>query len=143
MFGSDTTVSIIDNEAFADLSSLTEITFPDSLTTIGDQAFKVLPGDGAAAPNLKKVTFGKGMSTIGDVVFLRQSALEVIDMTHCEQSKLTAVGEFNSRDYGGNYETPYTNTPIVYTADADVAGLVSRTIETSHLRCHQRRYLPR
>ena len=126
VFGSDTTVSIIDNEAFADLSNLTEITFPDSLTTIGDQAFKVLPGDGAAAPNLKKVTFGKGMSTIGSVVFLRQSALEVIDMTHCEQSKLTAVGEFNSRNYDDNITHPYTTTPIVYTADADVAGLVQQ-----------------
>ena len=124
VFGSDTTVSIIDNEAFADLSNLTEITFPDSLTKIGDQAFKVLPGDGAAAPNLKKVTFGKGMSTIGSVVFLRQSALEVIDMTHCEQSKLTAVGEFNSRNYDDNITHPYTTTPIVYTTDADDAKLV-------------------
>ena len=124
VFGSDTTVSIIDNEAFADLSNLTEITFPDSLTTIGDQAFKVLPGDGAAAPNLKKVTFGKGMSTIGSVVFLRQSALEVIDMTHCEQSKLTAVGEFNSHNYDDNVTHPYTTTPIVYTADEGVAELV-------------------
>ena len=124
VFGSDTTVSIIDNEAFADLSNLTEITFPDSLTTIEGQAFKVLPQDGAAAPNLKKVTFGKGMSTIGSVVFLRQSALEVIDMTHCEQSKLTAVGEFNSHNYDDNVTHPYTTTPIVYTADAGVAELV-------------------
>ena len=119
-----TTLTTIKEQACSDLSSLTEITFPDSLTTIKDQAFKVLPDDGAAAPNLKKVTFGKGMSTIGDVVFLRQSALEVIDMTHCED--LTDVGLFNSRDFGGNYETPYTNTPIVYTANADDAKLVEK-----------------
>lgn len=117
-----TTLTTIRDQACSDLSSLTEITFPDSLKTIGDQAFKVLPEDGAAAPNLKKVTFGKGMSTIGDVVFLRQSALEVIDMTHCED--LTDVGLFNSRDFDGSEETPYKNTPIVYTANADVAGLV-------------------
>ena len=119
-----TTLTTIKEQACSDLSSLTEITFPDSLTTIKDQAFKVLPDDGAAAPNLKKVTFGKGMSTIGDVVFLRQSALEVTDMTHCED--LTDVGLFNSRDFGGNYETPYTNTPIVYTANADDAKLVEK-----------------
>lgn len=120
-----TTLTTIRDQACSDLSSLTEITFPDSLTTIEDQAFKVLPEDGAAAPNLKKVTFGKGMSTIGDVVFLRQSALEVIDMTHCEE--LTDVGLFNSRDFDGSEETPYKNTPIVYTANADVAELVKQS----------------
>ena len=119
-----TTLTTIRDQACSDLSSLTEITFPDSLTTIEDQAFKVLPEDGAAAPNLKKVTFGKGMSTIGDVVFLRQSALEVIDMTHCED--LTNVGLFSSRDFDGNETHPYTNTPIVYTADADDAKLVEK-----------------
>ena len=119
-----TTLTTIKEQACSDLSSLTEITFPDSLTTIGAQAFKVLPEDGAAAPNLKKVTFGKGMSTIGDVVFLRQSALEVIDMTHCAKPPLEAVGLFSSRGFDGNVETPYTHAPIVYTADADVAGLV-------------------
>ena len=121
-----TTLTTIEGQACSDLSSLTEITFPDSLKTIGDQAFKVLPDDGAAAPNLKKVTFGKGMSTIGSVVFLRQSALEVIDMTHCAKPTLKAVGEFNSRGFDGSGETPYKNTPIVYTADADVAGLVKQ-----------------
>ena len=119
-----TTLTTINKQACSNLSGLTEITFPDSLTTIEDQAFKVLPEDGAAAPNLKKVTFGKGMSTIGDVVFLRQSALEVIDMTHCEN--LTDVGLFNSRGFDGDAETPYTNTPIVYTADANAAVLVKR-----------------
>ena len=121
-----TKLTTIEGQACSDLSSLTEITFPDSLTTIGDQAFKVLPSDGAAAPNLKKVTFGKGMSTIGDVVFLRQSALEVIDMTHCAKTTLEAVGMFNSRDFDGNETHPYTNTPIVYTADEGVAGLVKQ-----------------
>lgn len=120
-----TTLTTIRDQACSDLSSLTEITFPDSLTTIEGQAFKVLPEDGAAAPNLKKVTFGKGMSKIGDVVFLRQSALEVIDMTHCED--LTDVGLFNSRDFDGSEETPYKNTPIVYTANADVAELVKQS----------------
>lgn len=119
-----TMLTTIKEQACSDLSSLTEITFPDSLTTIEAQAFKVLPDDGAAAPNLKKVTFGKGMSTIGDGVFLRQSALEVIDMTHCAKTTLEAVGTFNSHGFDGSYETPYTNTPIVYTADADVAELV-------------------
>ena len=119
-----TTLTTINKQACSNLSGLTEITFPDSLTTIEDLAFKVLPEDGAAAPNLKKVTFGKGMSTIGDVVFLRQSALEVIDMTHCEN--LTDVGLFNSRGFDGDAETPYTNTPIVYTADANAAVLVKR-----------------
>ena len=122
-----TTLTTIRDQACSDLSSLTEITFPDSLTTIEGQAFKVLPEDGAAAPNLKKVTFGKGMSTIGGVVFLRQSALEVIDMTHCAKPTLKAVGEFNSRGFDGSYETPYTNTPIVYTADAGVAELVKQS----------------
>ena len=121
-----TTLTTIEGQACSNLSGLTEITFPDSLTTIKDQAFKVLPDDGAAAPNLKKVTFGKGMSTIGDVVFLRQSALEVIDMTHCAKPTLKAVGEFNSYGYGGRDEPPYKNTPIVYTADADVAELVEK-----------------
>lgn len=121
-----TTLTTIRDQACSDLSSLTEITFPDSLTTIEGQAFKVLPSDGAAAPNLKKVTFGKGMSTIGSVVFLRQSALEVIDMTHCAEPTLKAVGEFNSRGFDGSYETPYTNTPIVYTADEGVAELVKQ-----------------
>ena len=119
-----TTLTTIKGQACSNLSGLTEITFPDSLTTIEGQAFKVLPDDGAAAPNLKKVTFGKGMSTIGDVVFLRQSALEVIDMTHCAEPTLKAVGEFNSHNYDDNETHPYTTTPIVYTADADVAGLV-------------------
>lgn len=123
VFG-DTTLTTIEGQACSNLSSLTEITFPDSLKTIGAQAFKVLASDGAAAPNLKKVTFGKNMSTIGDVVFLRQSALEVIDMTHCED--LTNVGLFSSRGYDGNEETPYTNTPIVYTADAGAAALVKQ-----------------
>lgn len=122
VFG-DTTLTTINEQACSNLSGLTEITFPDSLTTIGDQAFKVISSEGAAAPNLKKVTFGKGMSTIGGVVFLRQSALEVIDMTHCAKSTLKAVGEFNSHGFDGS-ETPYTHAPIVYTADADVAGLV-------------------
>ena len=122
-----TTLTTINKQACSDLSSLTEITFPDSLTTIEDQAFKVLPEDGAAAPNLKKVTFGRGMSTIGGVVFLRQSALEVIDMTHCAKPPLEAVGMFNSRDFDGSEETPYKNTPIVYTANAGVAELVKQS----------------
>ena len=123
VFG-DTTLTTINEQACSNLSGLTEITFPDSLTTIGAQAFKVISSEGAAAPNLKKVTFGKGMSTIGGVVFLRQSALEVIDMTHCEG--LTDVGEFNSHNYDDNVTHPYTTTPIVYTADADVAELVKQ-----------------
>ena len=121
-----TTLTTIRDQACSDLSSLTEITFPDSLTTIEGQAFKVLPEDGAAAPNLKKVTFGKGMSTIGSVVFLRQSALEVIDMTHCAEPTLKAVGEFNSHNYDDNETHPYTTTPIVYTADEGVAELVQQ-----------------
>lgn len=123
VFG-DTTLTTINVHACSNLSGLTEITFPDSLETIGNQAFKVISSEGAAAPNLKKVTFGKGMSTIGDVVFLGQSALEVIDMTHCEN--LTDVGWFNSHGYGGRDEIPYKNTPIVYTADANAATLVKQ-----------------
>lgn len=119
-----TTLTTIEGQACSNLSGLTEITFPDSLTTIGAQAFKVLSSDGAAAPNLKKVTFGKGMSTIDDGVFLCQSALEVIDMTHCEN--LTAVGMFSSYGYGGRDEPPYKNTPIVYTKNAADAALVQQ-----------------
>ena len=119
-----TTLTTINVHACSNLSGLTEITFPDSLTTIEAQAFKVISSEGAAAPNLKKVTFGKGMSTIGDVVFLGQSALEVIDMTHCE--KLTDVGLFNSHGYGGKDEAPYTHTPIVYTKNAADAALVQQ-----------------
>ena len=119
-----TTLTTIEGQACSNLSSLTEITFPDSLTTIGAQAFKVLSSDGAAAPNLKKVTFGKGMSKIDGGVFLCQSALEVIDMTHCEN--LTAVGMFSSYGYGGRDEIPYKNTLIVYTKNAADAALVQQ-----------------
>ena len=119
-----TTLTTIEGQACSNLSGLTEITFPDSLTTIGAQAFKVLSSDGAAAPNLKKVTFGKGMSKIDGGVFLCQSALEVIDMTHCEN--LTAVGMFSSYGYGGRDEIPYKNTPIVYTKNAADAALVQQ-----------------
>ena len=119
-----TTLTTIEGQACSNLSGLTEITFPDSLTTIGAQAFKVLSSDGAAAPNLKKVTFGKGMSKIDGGVFLCQSALEVIDMTHCEN--LTAVGMFSSYGYGGRDEPPYKNTPIVYTKNAADAALVQQ-----------------
>lgn len=75
-------------------------------------------------PTLKKVTFGKGMSTIEDQVFLCQSALEVIDMTHCEG--LTDVGLLSGRGFDDNYETPYTHAPIVYTKNAADAALVQQ-----------------
>lgn len=110
----------IENQAFGNCSSLTELTFPDHLQKIGDQAFKILNGN----PGLIKVTFGKSMPDVGNGIFLNQSKLETVDMSQCETTKISS-GIFNGIKSLKNVTFPAGLTEIENCAFQNCTSLAS------------------
>jgi hypothetical protein len=67
--------------AFSGCTSLTDLTIPDSLTTIGDYAFLGCTG-------LNNITFGNGLAHIGNSAFSQCSGLTSVILPH----SLTDIG---------------------------------------------------
>ena len=67
------TITSIGENAFAHLNGITSVTIPDSVTTIGFAAFQF-------CKNLKTVTFGGNVETIGERAFDACEALESINI---------------------------------------------------------------
>jgi len=74
-------VASIGNQAFSD-SGITSITIPDSVTSIGDEAF-------FQCRNLSSVTIGNGIKSIGDYAFYLCTSLTNITM----QGSVTSIGQ--------------------------------------------------
>ena len=83
---SKSSVKTIGNYAFASNKVLESVEFPDSLESIGDNAFKIYEG---VENKLKSVKFGKGLKTIGNYAFYRNQKLTNIEFTG---ENLTSIG---------------------------------------------------
>ena len=86
-------VIAIGDDAFQKNSNtinLTSVTIPDSIKTIGKQAFQNL------STNLKTVTIGSGVETIGEYAFYNCAVLETVKFN--EGSKLTSIGSYAFSD---------------------------------------------
>ena len=85
---SKSSVKTIGNYAFASNKVLESVEFPDSLESIGDNAFKIYEG---VENKLKSVKFGKGLKTIGNNAFYRNQKLTNIEFTG---ENLTSIGSY-------------------------------------------------
>ena len=85
---SKSSVKTIGNYAFASNKVLESVEFPDSLESIGDNAFKIYEG---VENKLKSVKFGKGLKTIGNNAFYRNQKLTNIEFTG---ENLTSIGKY-------------------------------------------------
>ena len=83
---SKSSVKTIGNYAFASNKVLESVEFPDSLESIGDNAFKIYEG---VENKLKSVKFGKGLKTIGNGAFYHNRKLTNIEFTG---ENLTSIG---------------------------------------------------
>jgi hypothetical protein len=78
---------MIEVQAFSGATGLTELTFPNSLVSIGDYAF-------SGASGLTRISMGSGLETLGDYSFYQATNLTELDLG----SSVTAIGQhaFNS-----------------------------------------------
>ena len=91
-------VTTIGEEAFGGCFNLTTVTIPDSVTTIGDSAFYQSNG-------LISVTLGEEVTSVGDLAFFKCFRLAFLNLP----DNLTAIGErafegcaFTSLSFGQN-----------------------------------------
>ena len=117
---SKSSVKTIGNYAFASNKVLESVEFPDSLESIGDNAFKIYEG---VENKLKSVKFGKGLKTIGNGAFYHNRKLTNIEFTG---ENLTSIGskafqycdfltELNLKGNGEtviNYDAFYSNDAL-------------------------------
>ena len=82
-FGKATQVTVIPNYTFANMTKLTSVTLPDSISEIGFQAFQKCTG-------LSEITLPSGLTKIGESAF-EGSALQKVDFSKC--TALTTIGE--------------------------------------------------
>ena len=82
-FGKATQVTVIPNYTFANMTKLTSVTLPDSISEIGFQAFQNCTG-------LSEITLPSGLTKIGESAF-EGSALQKVDFSKC--TALTTIGE--------------------------------------------------
>lgn len=82
-FGKATQVTVIPNYTFANMTKLTSVTLPDSISEIGFQAFQKCTG-------LSEITLPSGLTKIGESAF-EGSALHKVDFSKC--TALTTIGE--------------------------------------------------
>lgn len=82
-FGKATQVTVIPNYTFANMTKLTSVTLPDSISEIGLQAFQKCTG-------LSEITLPSGLTKIGESAF-EGSALQKVDFSKC--TALTTIGE--------------------------------------------------
>ena len=75
-------VTTIGEDAFSDCESLTSVTIPDSVTTIGDNAFR-------NCDSLTSVTIPDSVTTIGNYAFYRCSSLTSVTIP----DSVTTIGE--------------------------------------------------
>ena len=117
---SKSSVKTIGDYAFASNKVLESVEFPDSLESIGDNAFKIYEG---VENKLKSVKFGKGLKTIGNGAFYHNRKLTNIEFTG---ENLTSIGskafqycdfltELNLKGNGEtviNYDAFYSNDAL-------------------------------
>lgn len=82
-FGKATQVTVIPNYTFANMTKLTSVTLPDSISEIGVQAFQKCTG-------LSEITLPSGLTKIGESAF-EESALQKVDFSKC--TALTTIGK--------------------------------------------------
>jgi hypothetical protein len=76
------TVTTIGEYAFNDLTNLTSVTIPDSVTSIGASAFSLT--------SLTNVTIGNGVTSIGDQAFYYCTSLTSVTIGN----SVTSIGDF-------------------------------------------------
>ena len=82
-------VTVVDNNAFRGNRLITQITFPDTVTRIGEYAF-------CECENLRKIVFGDGLKTIGSYAFSgckKLSSIEFSDMLNINELGESAFDE--------------------------------------------------
>ena len=100
----------IDNEAFSGCYNLTNIIFPNSVTTIGDSAFEY-------CGNLENVTIGSGVTTIGTNAFKECNNLKSVTFENTndwyysneDNTDLTLINVTNESDNATYLRNIHTN----------------------------------
>ena len=114
-------VTTIGDSAFRECSNLTDITIPDSVTSIGDCAFQSCYG-------LTSITIGNGVTTIGASAFYYCGSLTSVTLGN----SVTSIG---MNAFGGCHSLTSINLPDSVTSIGDYAfqsaGLTSVTIPDS------------
>ena len=94
-------VRVIGTWAFAYCRQLTEVTIPDTVTTIRDGAF-------ASCSNMKKVNFGANVQTVGSCAFLYCTSLNFVELPKGAELGASAFGGCESLRYlksAGNFSS--------------------------------------
>ncbi|MDD6266830.1 MAG: Ig-like domain-containing protein [Clostridium sp.] len=89
-FGKATQVTVIPNYTFANMTKLTSVTLPDSISEIGVQAFQKCTG-------LSEIVLPAKLVTIGDNAF-ESSGIQRIDFSKC--TSLTTIGKRSFENCG-------------------------------------------
>ena len=115
-------VTSIGDYAFADCSSLTEVTIPNSVTNIGDYAF-------SDCSSLTSVTIGNSVTSIGNYAFLGCSSLTSVTIPN----SVTSIGDFAFSSCYRLTSVTISNsvTSIGYSAFSNCSKLTSVIIPNS------------
>ncbi len=117
-------VSVIGASAFAHSSYLTAINIPNSVTTIGSEAFN----DCAKLSNVRFDTVGSALSKIGDSAFMNCVSLTSINLP----ANLKEIG--SSAFWGCNKLVSITFEGFVETADAATGEIIRTYTKESRLQ---------
>ena len=106
IFSEGSQLTAISDGTFVGCSSLTSITIPDNVTTIGDNAF-------ASCKNLASVTFGKDsqLTTIVDFAFYNCKKLAAINFAGTEEQWNAIEKEYYWDHQAGQYTIYYNYEP--------------------------------
>jgi len=115
-------VTTIGENAFLECRSLTSVTIPSSVTTIGDLAF-------CGCSSLTSVAIPSSVTTIGNQAFRACRSLTSVTIP----SSVTAIGDWAFQDCSSltSVTIPSSVTTIGYQAFANCSSLISLTIPSS------------
>jgi len=115
-FDQNSTLTSIDNMAFADTYYGTSLDIPDSVTSIGSEAFRY--------STLQEVILGKGLQTIGSYAFQRCSAITSITYNCTTTTAFDLISIFS--------DIPMTDSnPLTLTIGKDVTVMPNMCSEDS------------